>query len=220
MIIYNNDLTVFKLKELLRYNPETGLFKWIIETSWVSIGEVADCKRKDGYAQIHIEGKRKLSHRLAFLYMTNRWPEEEIDHINGIRDDNRWVNLREADRYDNTRNAIVKANSFIGAKGVFKAGKKWGARIRINCAETYLGVFDTIEEANEAYSKAAKEHYGEFAKSQWCQEENKGNDGMKRSYLIEFYKVGFGGSVCIYGKVWTAWPWCRWVKVWHYSGNF
>lgn len=96
--------------------------------------------------------------------MMDKWPEEEIDHINGVRNDNRWINLREADRHENTRNAVVKSNSIVGYKGVFKAGKKWGARIRINSAETYLGVFNTIDEAAEAYRIAAGANYGQFAK--------------------------------------------------------
>lgn len=114
-------ITHEKLKEMLTYNPDTGEF---IRQS----GKVAGSTHIEGYHNIMIEGKKYLSHRLAWFYMTGTWPVSCIDHVNRVRNDNRWVNLREASRSQNQMNAKVRADNKLGVKNIHKAkvgGKDW-----------------------------------------------------------------------------------------------
>jgi hypothetical protein len=99
--------------------------------------------------------------------MTGRWPVGPIDHINGIRNDNRWFNLREATPAQNSQNMRARDNSRSGFKGVtWKASeRRWRARITWNGQQHFLGYFDTAEAAAAAYSTAADRLFGDFAKS-------------------------------------------------------
>lgn len=111
--------------------------------------------RPDGYRQItvNIDGKQKtfLEHRLCFYYMTGRWPNE-IDHINNIKDDNSWVNIRECDRSQNNRNKGLQKNNKYGCPGIvyYRPTNKYRAEIKLNGKNTSLGYYNTIEEAISA----------------------------------------------------------------------
>jgi hypothetical protein len=159
-------LTQASLKELLHYDPETGLFTWIAPLSnRVKVGDVCDSKGPLGYILIGVRGTRLYAHRLAWLYMTGEWPTNMIDHINCVRDDNRWSNLREATKSQNMRNAGVRKQNTSGHTGVgFHAQtKKWRAFISDDQKNyVHVGLFDTIEEAVAARKVAAAKHYGEF----------------------------------------------------------
>lgn len=98
-------LTQDRLKELMRYDEETGILTRRVSTSSnARAGDIAGSKDKDGYLVIRIDKKLYRAHRLAFLYVYGRFPEEFTDHINGIRDDNRISNLREVTRQENMQN--------------------------------------------------------------------------------------------------------------------
>lgn len=99
-------LTQAKLKSLINYNPVTGEFS---RAGYAKCGTLT----YQGYLAIQVAGKRYYAHRLAWFYMTGKWPEDEIDHKNRIRNDNRWENLREADRYLQSTN---------------RSGYKWAIR--------------------------------------------------------------------------------------------
>ena len=121
-------LTINRLKEVLRYDAETGLFTWIVRTSnRVKIGSVAGtlvC----GYLSIHIDGERFQAHRLAWFYMKGNWPYAQLDHRNGVRSDNRWNNLREAPgslNHENLRRA--RADNSTSVLGVRKMRGKFQA---------------------------------------------------------------------------------------------
>ena len=89
-------LTQSELKSLLHYDPETGLFTWIAPLSnRVQVGDVCSTVAPIGYILIGVRGQKLYAHRLAWLYMTGEWPENQIDHINCVKTDNRWANLRE-----------------------------------------------------------------------------------------------------------------------------
>lgn len=157
-------LTQARLKEVLKYDPETGQFTWLVSTSnRVKVGAVAGYSRWDGYVCIRIDGILYLSHRLAWLYMTGEWPENEIDHRDLDKSNARWENLRPATRQQNAANMATW--SATGFKGVHKDGKGYGARIKIDGKKKYLGYFLTPEEANAAYVKAANDAFGEFARA-------------------------------------------------------
>ena len=159
------ELTQARLKDLLHYNPDTGIFIWIASLkNGVRIGSVAGTL-DSGYIRIKIQGRLYLAHRLAWLYTYREWPKDQIDHINMFKNDNRISNLREATRSENFANRRTYANSVSGLKGASwkKSRGKWQADITINGKSKYLGLFTTKQEAHAAYCKAADEHHKEFA---------------------------------------------------------
>jgi len=148
-------LTQELLKERLTYDPETGSLVW--RTNWYKALAGAEAGRlmEDGYRRIGLYGGAYLAHRLIWLYVHGRWPEEEIDHINRQRDDNRLVNLREASRGENVRNQ--RRYNKTGYAGTYKISKnRWVAQIKVAGKSLHLGTFDTPEAAHETYIKAAK----------------------------------------------------------------
>lgn len=150
-------LTQQRLKELLHYDPETGLFKWIVSRRGVpKKGSVTGWYDKDGYHLITIDYKRYQAHRLAFLYMTGTFPTDQVDHINRIKDDNRFDNLRLVSNLENGHNKSIHKNNTSGVTGVdwYKQKKKWRARIRVNYKQIHLGLYGTIEEAKKARDNA------------------------------------------------------------------
>lgn len=150
------NLTQSEIKELLSYNSDTGIFTWLKHRINSLIDSPANYINNCGYVIIRIEGRAFVAHRLAWLYMTGKWPSLSVDHINCIRSDNRWCNLREASKSENQRNRNVTKSSKSQLKGAYKKGSKYVSYI---C----LGTFDTPEEASAMYAKAAKIFHGEFA---------------------------------------------------------
>jgi len=153
-------LTQERLKEVLNYDPESGIFTRLVSTSnCVKVGDVAGTINSRGYLQIMIADKRYLAHRLAFLYMTGAFPKDCTDHINGIRGDNRWINLRQCTKTENGQNRTSNKNSSSKYPGVCcdKKAKKWRAQIKINGKVKYLGLFQAESEAYAVYCKAKAE---------------------------------------------------------------
>lgn len=156
------DVDAGTLRAVLSYDPETGVFTRIVATSNViRAGDVAGGHHNEGYVRISVGNRRYLAHRLAWLYMTGEWPSKEIDHINGVRSDNRWVNLREATSVENNRNR----HDYHPFKGTcfHKPNGKWNARLKVNGKHRSLGYYHSREEAHAAYVRAAREVYGKFA---------------------------------------------------------
>ena len=170
------ELTAARLREVLDYDPETGVFRWRERKNkngdgrglWKLKRDVGTYSMK-GYLTVEIGGRNYQSHRLAWLHVTGKWPKDQIDHINGIRDDNRFLNLREATAFENTRNAKAKKNNKTGLKGVSRRQRISGtfvfvARIHLENKRVHLGCFKTAEEASRAYIESARKHFGEFAR--------------------------------------------------------
>lgn len=160
-------LTLARLRELLAYDPETGVFTWRVNRGAKRAGDVAGNKNCVlGYVLIGIDYRTYLAHRLAWLYMTGEWPADEVDHWDLDGANNRWVNLREATKGENGANRPAPANNTSGYKGVYwhaRAGR-WMAQIMKNQRSLYLGLHDTREEAAAAYLAAASKEFGEFAR--------------------------------------------------------
>jgi hypothetical protein len=160
-------ITAKRLREALDYDPATGVFTWKIARGYTAkAGTVAGCLNALGYVQISFEGGRYSGHRLAWLYVTGRWPSKELDHINRNRADNRLANLREASGKQNHANMGCHRDSKSGVRGVIFNRGRWQANMRIDGRYKYLGSFLTKEEARDAYNAKARQVHGEFVPHQ------------------------------------------------------
>lgn len=170
MKLQTGKLTAARLRKVLDYDPRTGEFIRLINSPRPQ-GGGRGCKGQRAGStaskrpSICIDGHHYRAHRLAFLWMTGRWPRNQLDHKNLNSSDNRWLNLREATPSQNSANCNTK-NSF-GYKGVFyepRGRRKYVARISIKSQTKYLGAFTTPHAAHAAYVAAARESFGEFAR--------------------------------------------------------
>lgn len=153
-------LTQSRLKELLHYDPETGAFTWRGSIGRkIRAGDKAGSRCGKGYWVIGFTRKYYKAHRLAWLYVHGRFPIGDIDHINGVRHDNRIVNLREATKAENGQNICKHRDNKSGFIGVswHPATRKWRSRIRTNRKLKSLGLFDTPDAAYSAYLAAKAE---------------------------------------------------------------
>ena len=139
------------LKFILNYNEITGIFTWENRPSnRIQLKQIAGCEQKIGYITIQINKKHYKAHRLAWLYVYGEWPKNQIDHINGIRNDNRIENLRDVSVRENSSNGVEhRNNKLIGA--YITKDKKWKSQIQINKKLIYLGIYNTELEAHNAY---------------------------------------------------------------------
>lgn len=152
-----NTLTQARLKELMHYDPETGIFTRLVRTSnTINVGDVAGSISKRGYVQFHLEGEIRLGHQLAWLYVYGVWPTRLIDHEDRDKTNNRIKNLREATRKQNSENSKMRIDNVSGFRGVSykKSSGKWLAQIQHCGRNIYLGVYNTPEEASSAYETA------------------------------------------------------------------
>lgn len=160
-------LTVGRVRELLDYDPATGIFtRKICRGGPSPVGSVAGSQNKVGYVVVRVDMHLIKGHRLAWFVSNGAWPIAEIDHINGVKFDNRIANLREATRTENVRNVGFRKANTSGFKGCRLKGGKWEARISIGKGKLkWLGYFETPEQASEAYKQAAIKYHGEFVRA-------------------------------------------------------
>ncbi len=158
--------TLKLLKTLLHYDPLTGQFTRLVDAGGRRAGTIAGGPHKAGYWDIRIKEKHYLAHRLAWLYMTGKWPKEEIDHINGDRGDTRFANLREASSTQNKINSAVRCDNAQGVRGIWyrKDTGKWSGQCTVNKKRFHIGCFDSKEEAAAVYKQFALRLHGEFIK--------------------------------------------------------
>jgi hypothetical protein len=137
-------LTQERLKEVLCYNPMTGVFTRAKAVKQTKIGDIAGSRNTKGYLHIMIDNKFYTAHRMAFLYMLGYFPESDVDHKNGVRDDNRWCNLRSVSRSCNMQNCKIRSSNWSGFNGVTWSArdKKWRSQITISDRHIYLGSHD------------------------------------------------------------------------------
>lgn len=152
-------LTAEDLKAVLSYDAQTGLFHWL------RTRRVAGCGRPDGYVIVGLYGRLYLAHRLAWLWMTGKWPEMHVDHINRSKGDNRFANLRQASVPQNLANSGPRTSSKTGIKGVSwcASTQKWRATITVNGRQKSLGRHRELEAAMAAYQAEATRLYGQYA---------------------------------------------------------
>lgn len=153
----DTNLTLDRLKELLDYNLQTGLFIWKCRTSnRVKVGDVAGRNNGNGYVRIAIDGKNYYAHRLAWMFVHGEIPALEIDHADGNRSNNKIENLRLASHAENGQNQALRATNTSGMIGVSwsKAHGMWCAYIFKSGKKKHLGLFKDLDEAGAAYLSA------------------------------------------------------------------
>lgn len=156
-----------RLLEIVTYDPETGIFTHNLSRGGTFAGTVAGhASKRDGYVRINIDRNLHLAHRMAWFYVNKVWPEDTLDHINGDRKDNRICNLRVATKGQNNFNKPLTKQNTSGYKGVSlnKQSGKWKAQIQVNGKNRYIGQYNDIREAAEAYIFAALDAHGEYAR--------------------------------------------------------
>lgn len=156
-----------RMKTCFNYDEATGIFTHALARQGVKLGARADRWASRGYRRIKIDYVEYPAHRCAWLIVHGAWPPDEVDHINGVRDDNRIENLRLADRYQQMRNTQKPVTSRNRLKGVTKVksgrGHLWRAQITHMGEHIYIGWYPTEEIAADAYMDKARMLSGEFA---------------------------------------------------------
>lgn len=159
-------LTQERVRHFLDYHPETGEFFYKNRFHQKLNGKPVKGTLLGGYFAISIDGKIRVAHRLAWLYMTGCTPTETIDHKDVNKLNNRWDNLRLASRSQNKANCRKRVDSTSPYKGVYWGARqrKWGAHISCQGKRYHLGYFFKAEDASAAYMAAATKLFGEFAR--------------------------------------------------------
>jgi hypothetical protein len=157
-------MNIQRLKELLTYDPETGIFTWNICSGNARVGAAAGAIKSNGYITIGIDKKRYHAHRLAWFYIYNEWPLLDIDHINRIKTDNRLCNLRVVSRSENLLNTKVRKDSLSGFNGLYwdESRKRWAVRAWVNGAVKHIARVKTLAEALKLRKNAESAYRGEF----------------------------------------------------------
>lgn len=164
-----HSLTATRLRELLHYDPLTGVFTWRIGGGgggrWghIPAGTVAGSKSHN-YWEVSVDGVRVLAHIAAWLYMTGEWPRDQIDHKDRNGSNNRFDNLRESDQGQNLCNTSLRSNSASGFRGVklHRASGLWQARVQFRGQEISAGYHPTAEQAAKARDTLAIKLHGVF----------------------------------------------------------
>lgn len=154
-----------RLKSLVEYCPESGVFTWKNTPRKGFNGKVAGTKTFKGYIMIEHCGQSLFAHRLAWIYMYGEDPDCQIDHINQVKDDNRICNLRTCSQELNMQNYGPQKNNTSGYRGVFlhKQSGKWQAKVTLHGKRKSLGLYETAAEADVVARAASIAAYGEFS---------------------------------------------------------
>jgi hypothetical protein len=161
-----NELTADQVREVLDYNPDTGVLSWRIRCGMRALpGNPAGWCATRGYIAVKLNGRAHMAHRLIWLIQTGRWPDQQVDHIDGDTSNNRWPNLRLAQCHQNQANARLRRDNKSGVKGVSWNEKRarWRAVVRHQGKQVLDKFFVTKEEAKACAREARLRFHGEFA---------------------------------------------------------
>lgn len=155
-------MNIERLREVFDYDPNSGVLFWKKRTSnRVKVGSAAVCPSGNGYLKVRLDSVLYYAHRVAYAIANGAIPDgAEIDHINGVRNDNRLCNLRLVSPMDNRRNQWLRADNKSGVNGVYwsKNAGKWLSTIGVAREQIYLGCFDNFDDAVAARKAAEVEH--------------------------------------------------------------
>lgn len=157
------DLTITRANALASFEYRDGNLYWRVAVGAARPGDVVGSLCQ-GHRKFTWRQRTHYAHRVIWLMHHGVWPEHQIDHINGKRDDNRIENLRPATNTENARSMNV-VRSRTGFKGVTVGGRAFVASIMVNRQRVHLGCFDDPADAARRYDSAAREHFGEFART-------------------------------------------------------
>ena len=155
-------LTQERLKQVVSFEPTTGIFIRILKAKRAVVGKELGYKKSNGYIALSIDGQKYFAHRIAWLYVYGEFPKHDIDHIDGDRTNNKIKNLRDVSRTENLQNLkIAKShNKSTGVLGAYLHNcGKFMSRIKVNKKDVYLGLFDTVEQAQQAYLTAKQQFH-------------------------------------------------------------
>lgn len=156
-VVMTETLTQGRLKEVLSYDPDVGVFIRVAPLKGQKVGSRSGVRSACGYMQVGVDRQTYLGHRLAWFYVHGVWPNGQIDHLNGDRADNRISNLRDVSggiNQQNQRKPHIDATS--GFLGVRRSRNRWRAAIKNNGRILSLGTYDTPKLAHEAYLGAKR----------------------------------------------------------------
>ena len=156
--------TADRVRQVLDYDPETGLFTWKVRKGRIRAGSLAGSLRH-GRHVIKIDDNQYQASRLAYLWMKGEWPPCVVDHRDMDKRNNSWSNLRLATHSQNQCNIRARSDNAVGLKGVTHKGRTFQARISVDGKLRHIGTLGQAEDAHSAYVAAAKRHFGEFARS-------------------------------------------------------
>jgi len=159
-------LPIEMLQRLFRYEQETGNVYWIAEGRGRIKKKAAGTIVRAGYIGIMIDGKRHYAHRIAWALHHGKHPVDQLDHINGIKTDNRIANLRQANNLQNGKNVKIKNNNTSGFPGVVlcKQTSKWRVMIKVNKKTIYFGRYKNLDDAIAIRKHAEKQYFGEWTR--------------------------------------------------------
>lgn len=169
------DLSIDELRELVDYDQFTGVLRWkwrynlhpqAVTWNERNAGNAIVGRDSKGYIVAQVYKQPYRAHRVAWAHHYGKWPILNLDHINGIKTDNRIENLREATVAQNGHNVGLTKRNASGVRGVFwhRGAKKWQASIHYLGQDIYLGLHEKLEDAAKRRREAEIQYYGEYRK--------------------------------------------------------
>jgi hypothetical protein len=163
------DISHAQILELFHYDLESGKLTWRVDPGNGSHAgdEAGWTEPKSGYRRVGILGRRVMVHRVIVFYITGAWPQKRVDHRDTVKNNNTWLNIRDASNSQNGANIKRRSDNTSGFKGVtwHEPTGKWHARICLGGKSKSLGLYGSPETAHEAYKVAAVDKFGEFARA-------------------------------------------------------
>lgn len=156
------------IRSLFKYDPASGILFWDVKRPKVVLGAEAGSTSSTGYKRVTVDGRSYKVHRIIWAIQTGEWPSSDIDHIDGVRDNNKWSNLRLASKSQNGMNRKRTNSNTSGVKGVYwhSRASKWAAQVKLNRKVYYIGLFDSIDVAKEHVEKKRAELHCEFSRQE------------------------------------------------------